>query len=375
MFSKIPEPFPCLANLPPLEGFEAILNAANFWSVKCSCTTDNGENTQNIFGRSHIRILETDLSHASMTELALVTSNPQIAPLIQGLLIHRGEDASLGEGFKWPRDELGQLIAPAVFIGQLVAIVSALPNCSSFAVSRAPNPVFTAVNKNFPTPSEAVTILNAVISIAGVQVGRYGTDFRLYGHSPSMKGNPVDQVSFDPIHLRDPGFRSAMEGIEVLTLKFPAGSADTVSFASSLMGSAPSLQELTIDFDEGKGAGTLMTQLVSTGPRFQLQSLTLRNGTLSGRDLWTFLEFNCATMRILHLEQIRLEENGSWLPIMGLLREGLPNLREAALIDLMSGPDAIDTWSLEFAEFPKGCHPDGPQHRRFVWDRKEEVAY
>ncbi|KAJ0422019.1 hypothetical protein BJY00DRAFT_311421 [Aspergillus carlsbadensis] len=375
MFFSLPQPFPCLFGLPPGEDYDAILDAADCWSVKCSCTLNELDDSQTVFGRSHLRIVETDLSQASLTKLTQLASNPRIAPLVQGLLIQGVEDAALGRGFNWSRGSLGQIIPPAVVISQLAGVIQSLPKCTSFAVSRAPNPIFTAVDKTHPTPSEAVTILNTAIALTGRKVKSYGIDFRLYSHTPSMKANPVDQVSFDSIHVKDPGFLDALESLETLTLKFPIESEDSISFALALLTSAPTLQNLTLDFDQGATAASFLTSLLSTEPTIQLDSLTLTNGALSGRDLLALFIYNCVNLRAVHLEQIRLEENGSWLPIMVLLRNGFPCLEEAKLLELMSGPNAIDWWSLELAGVRKEDVAGRSHRRRFIWEREDEMPY
>ncbi|KAL2860117.1 hypothetical protein BJX68DRAFT_261088 [Aspergillus pseudodeflectus] len=377
MFLNLPQPFPCLVGIPPGEDYDAILDAADCWSVKCSCTlNDDHDELQTVFGRSHLRIVETDLSQASLTKLTQLSSNSRIAALVQGLLIHRGEDAALGRGFNWSRNSLGKITPPAVLISQLAAVVQSLTNCVHFGVSRAPNPIFTAVDKTQPSPSEAVTILNTVIALTKREVKTYGIDFRLYSHTPSMKANPIDQVSLESIHIGDPAFLHSLQSLETLTLQFPIESeASTSSFALALIQSAPSIQNLAIDFDEGTSAGPFLSTLLSTGPTMQLETLTLTKGTLSGRDVLTLFIYNCVNLRSLHLEQIRLEENGSWLRIMDLLRNGFPCLEEAKLLELMSGNDAIDWWSLELAGVGKEDVGGKSRRRRFVWDRVEEMPY
>ncbi|KAL3454123.1 hypothetical protein BJX65DRAFT_301911 [Aspergillus insuetus] len=376
MFLTIPQPFPCLVGIPPGEDYEAILDAADCWSVKCSCTlNDDPDDLQTVSGRSHIRIVETDLSQTSLTKLTHLASNSRIAPLVQGLLIHRGEDAALERGFNWFRNSTGQIIPPAVVVSQLSAVVQSLANCVHFAVSRTPNLIFTAVDKSQRTPSEAVTILNTVIALTSRQVKTYGIDVRLYSHTPSMKVNPIDQVSFESIHIQNPAFLRSLESLETLTLKFPIESEGSSSFALGLLTSALNIQTLTIDFHKGTSAASFLSHLLSTGPTIQLETLTLTNGTLSGRDLLTLFVYNCVNLRSLHLEQIRLEENGSWLPIMDLLRNGFPCLEEAKLLELMSGPNAIDWWSLELAGVSKEGVAGVSQRRRFIWDREEDMPY
>jgi hypothetical protein len=377
MFLNLPQPFPCLVGIPPGEVYEAILDAADCWSVKCSCTlNDDPDDSQTVFDRPHIRIVETDLSQTSLTKLTQLASNARIAPLVQGLLIHRGDDSALGSGFNWARDPSGKIIPPAVVISQLGAIVQFLANCVHFAVSRAPNPIFTAVDKTQPTPSDAVTILNTAIALTGRQIKSYGIDSRLYySHTPSIKANPVDQVSFESINLQDPTFLRSLETLETLTLKFPFESEGSSSFALRLLTSAPNIQNLTIDFDEGTCATSFLSHLLSAGPTFQLETLTLTNGTLSGRDLLTLFLENCVNLRSLHLEQVRLEENGSWLPIMDLLRNGFPCLEEAKLLELMSGSHAIHWWSLELAGVSKETVAGVSQRRKFIWDREEDTPY
>ncbi|KAL2793966.1 hypothetical protein BJX66DRAFT_217691 [Aspergillus keveii] len=376
MFFNLPQPFPCLVGIPPGEDYDGILDAADCWSVKCSCTlNDDIDNFQTVFGRSHLRIVETDLSQASLTKLTQLSSNARIAPLVQGLLIHRGDDAALGSGFNWARDPPGKIIPPAVVISQLGAAVQSLANCVHCAVSRAPNLIFTAVDKTQPTPSDAVTILNTVIALTGRPIKSYGIDSRLYSHTPSMKANPVDQVSFESINLQDPTFLRSLETLETLTLKFPFESEGSSSFALSLLTSAPNIQNLTIDFDEGICATSFLSHLLSTGPTSQLETLTLTNGTLSGRDLLTLFLENCVNLRSLHLEQVRIEENGIWLPIMDLLRNGFPCLEEAKLLELMSGSHAIDWWSLELAGVSKETVAGVSQRRKFIWDREEYMPY
>jgi hypothetical protein len=376
MFLNLPQPFPCLVGIPPGEDYDAILDAADCWSVKCSCTLNGDhDDSRTVFGRSHIRIVETDLSQASLRKLTQLTSNSRIAPLVQGLLIYRAEDAALGRGFNWSGNPLGKITPPAVLISQLAAIVQSLTSCVHFGVSRAPNPIFTAVDKTQPLPSDAVTILNTVIALTKREIKSYGIDFALYSHTPSMKANPIDQVSLESIHIEDPAFLHSLQSLETLTLKVPIESEASVSFALGLLQSAANIQNLYIDFDQGTSAGTLLSTLLSTGPTIQLETLALTNGTLSGRDVLTLFIYNCVNLRSLHLEQIRLEENGSWLPIMDLLRNGFPCLEEAKLLDLMSGNDAIDWWSLELAGVGKDDVAGRSQIRRFVWDRVEDMPY
>ncbi|KAL3490054.1 hypothetical protein BJX62DRAFT_207927 [Aspergillus germanicus] len=190
-----------------------------------------------------------------------------------------------------------------------------------------------------------------------------------------MKANPIDQVSFDSIHIRDPAFLRSLESLETLALKFPIESEGSISFALGLLTSAPNIQNLTIDFDEGTSGTAFLSHLLSTGPSIQLETLTLTNGTLSGRDLLTLFIYNCVNLRALHLEQIRLEENGSWLPIMDLLRNGFPCLEEAKLLELISGNDAIDWWSLELAGISKETVAGVSYRRRFIWDREGDMPY
>jgi hypothetical protein len=226
-----------------------------------------------------------------------------------------------------------------------------------------------------PTPSEAITILNTVIAVTNRQIKSYGIDFRLYCHTPSMKANPIDQVSFELIHIKDPAFLRSLESLETLTLKFHIESEGAISFALALLTSAPNIQNLTLDFDEGTSAAPFLSQLLSTGPTIQLETLTLTNGTLRGQNLLTLFVYNCVNLRALHLEQIRLEENGSWLPIMDLLRNGFPCLEEAKLLELMSGNDAIDWWSLELAGVSKETVAGTSHRRKFIWDREEDMPY
>ncbi|KAL3461673.1 hypothetical protein BJX64DRAFT_289082 [Aspergillus heterothallicus] len=364
------ESFPCLLTGPPGEDIGAILNAADLLSLKCSCTHNDDEGSQSIFGSRHIPILETDLSLKSLTKLVQAASDSQLAPLVQGLLIHRREGASYGEGFTWPRDALGQLVTPGEILTSLAGIISYFHNCSSFAVSRAPNCVFTGVDKKFPTPSEVVAILNTAIALSGVTVKKYGIDFQPFLQGSAMKGNPADGVLLDSIQLRDPEFVAALQGIESLTLKLRVESEDSVSFVLALLRHTPSLRELTIDFNAGTAARTFLTRLLVQRPTFQLKHLSLKNSTLSGRALYTLFAANCTNLQTLHLEQIHLEEKGSWLPIIELLRVGVSHLNEAGLLDLTSGSDAIDSWSLDVVGAA-----NGPVGRKFVWDRSEKTPY
>ncbi|KAL2865957.1 uncharacterized protein BJX67DRAFT_382339 [Aspergillus lucknowensis] len=298
----------------------------------------------------HLRAVWTDFSRNSLAKLADLAENPRLAPLVHSLHIERAEDKPLGEGFAWPRDKWGQLVQPQAVTNQLTSVIQGFSNCSSFKVSRTPGIVFSEASQDFPTPGEAVSLFNTILAATGHCVQEeYEIDFKSSEFIPYNGENPADKVSFDVTILDHPAFRFTWSNLQSLTLKFPIQSDNTIDFAVSLIKSSLNLRKLAIDFDDGDGAAELLTRVLAAKPTFQLEGLTLTNGTLVGQGLFRFLRTHDSNLKTLRLDSIHLTKDGSWVPIMAVLRREFPCLVEAYLVDVSDGSSTTGAFTVDMS--------------------------
>lgn len=180
----------------------------------------------------------TDLSRNSLQKLRVVSENAQLKQHVQTLLIRKGEDDTLGQGFQWHRHPADHTEAPLPGFEELQDIlVHNLPNCRSFHIR---NPGGSGEESDDLTPSDVIAIVLSIVAHTSLPVDSFIVDFG---------SGYIDARRLQMWQYRQPLFRSGWSHVQELSLVQSLMTSETFDWAIGLIVHATSLRKLSLGFD------------------------------------------------------------------------------------------------------------------------------
>ncbi|RAL14537.1 uncharacterized protein BO97DRAFT_465035 [Aspergillus homomorphus CBS 101889] len=292
------------------------------------------------FGRIGLHTLRTDLSKANMSAMAELANACGYNHHVKRLYICGSSGCYLGYGFSWIRDfwsnrYLIWLLTSEGFL-RLRALLEKFPNCQSFHVSLSEEPEEGAW-KDCISPSDAIVVLLNLMSCMARPVKSFTCS-----HSDPKEQLPgiISSKNFSSRHFDDARLSITLSTLTELAILAYIKNDALANFVCNFASQASNLKKLELDFAAGSGAPTVMQQLGSGSSLVKLEELKLSNALgISGHDLYKVLLENCASLRILSLKVICLDDE-LWETILDSLMRDFPVLEEMTLLwiaDRVSG--------------------------------------
>lgn len=316
-----------LPGLPPelVEAVAFSLEAADLCQLRMTCRTLYNR-TYDVYWRASLRSIQTDLSHASLEKLDILSNNPQLSRYVHRLtfkgLAENGD--ILGEGLDWHRHSSGHLIdlqeQPAVKL--LRPILSRLVNCRSFECRSISTPDHLDL-EGITSASDAAQFILDIVAEDRLAVGSFSANLAARSY--------LDHRRFDLAYLKKPGFVDRWAHLEDLSLNFTPDDKIIVSWARDLILLARNVQKLNLSLDTGNHTFILMRSLASTTrlawPRLQELRLSRTRALFS---YLTALLHRCQkTLRVLHIGILATDATVSELQIFfETLGRAFPSLEE-----------------------------------------------
>lgn len=311
-----------------IEGIGVLLEAKDLCSLRLTCKLFY-QATIYHFGRTCLHCLETDLSLNSLDRIAVISQNQQLRHYVHHLSMNGIYPNFFGQGFTWDRHSSGRLLFPQPGIQKLQDILTLLANCSSFHICSV-NLWEDTLESDSLGPTDVVTIILNIVAETGLPVRSFSVDFKTPNLSREISADARRLYMPDPqtatfatawSHLRELSVRQDLE-------------LGTANWVTELVIHAPSLQKLTIDFDYGDAAESVIHRLSSADSLPQLQQLNLgRAGLEREEHFLDFLHRFRHSLHTLYLRSISLNVD-AWKPVLASLSNDLVSLESIRLMAL-----------------------------------------
>lgn len=311
--------------LPELvEVVASLLEPTDLCALRLACRALYNK-TYDVFWQTSLQNIQTDLSHASLTKLDILSNNPQLCRYVHGLtfkgLAENGD--VLGEGLDWNRHSSGHLVdlqeQPAVKL--LRPILSRLVNCKSFECYSTPTPDHLDL-EGITGATDAVQVILDIIAEARLPVASFSVN--LTGRSY------LDPRRFHLGYFKKPGFVNIWAHLEELILDFTPD-FEIFDWATDLIRLARNVKKLNMTLDTDHNTFTLMQRLASTESLIwpRLQELRLGRTRSSFPDLTALINKCQQTLRVLHIGMLATDATVSDLGIFfETLSRVFPSLQE-----------------------------------------------
>lgn len=338
------QPFSFLTNLPPelVHAITTFLETPEFCSLRLTCRKIYAS-TRGYFVRSYLHTVRTNLSLTALQRLQDLSQNPDLAPLVQKLVVKgRPEDDDFfGQGIVWERQHpSGHLSIPQKGIQQWQDVLRRLVHCRSFQLYR--NESYEIDNTGgLLTAGDALTLILGIIIEIQIPVVAFSVDFQ--------HGLAVDFIHMgrnNTSAVRRPEFITTWSGVQELSLNPILQPATTADWVFQLVQHARSLRKLQIDFGLGDETASFMHRLSYAELPFHLQEVTLGSmsqisGESLAQSLMRFLCRYCDSLRRIYLKAIFLEE-GDCVAVLRCLRESeFSALEEINIFHLRDGDKGL----------------------------------
>ncbi|OJI99488.1 hypothetical protein ASPVEDRAFT_516244 [Aspergillus versicolor CBS 583.65] len=309
--------------LPELvEVVASFLEATDLCKLRMTCRTLYN-NTHDVFWCTSLRNIQTDLSHASLTKLNILSNNPQLSRYVHRLTFKgfAGNGDILGQGLDWNRHSSGHLIdlqeQPGVKL--LRPILSRLPNCKSFECCSISTPDHVALEGITGATDAAQVILDIVAE----------TRLSVASFSANLSGRSyLDPRRFQLDYFKKSGFVERWAHLEELILHFTPDDEVILDWATQLILLARNVKKLNMSLGTDRNTFIFMRRLAKTEKSLawpQLQELRLSRASSSFADLTALLHECQQTLRVLHIGLLATDATLSDLQIFfQTLRTGFP---------------------------------------------------
>ena len=317
----MPVRFPGLA-VEIIELLTCTLEPTDVLSVRLVCRELYRKTLQH-FSRTFFTTVSTDLTPQSLQRLQNVSNSTHLAHSVKLLhIIH--DRGNLGQGFQWHRHSSGHLIAPLPGVDLLQDIlVHNLLNCRSFHIDG-----YDEVQQDASTdsiiPGDAIGIIFSIVAETGLTIQSFTVD--------TSPRNNLTEGRLDTERLRVPlcsheNFLAGWKELKELVLKCKITS-DQHGWLFDIISHAPRLCKLSFAFafEVGNHIDLFMRRLVSTRSCSKLEELNLRTAHMTAESFCQFILLNSATIRLLSLYFVTLDDGGSWSSVLNSLSGNLPYL-------------------------------------------------
>lgn len=320
-----------------------------------------------MFWRASLQNIQTDLSHASLKKLEMLSNNPQLCCYIHHLTLKGFDENSyiLGEGLEWNRHPSGHLInlqeQPAVKL--LQPILCRLVNCKSFECSSISTPDHPDL-ADIARATDAVQVFLDIVAEASLPVASFTVNFRAH-HNTGR--NYLDPRRLHLAYFKKAGFVARWAHVEELTLNFTLDFEIILNWASDLILSAPNLKKLDVNLETDDNTFFLIQRLASTDSLVwpQLQELRLRHTRSSIAHLTALLHKFQQTLRILCIGVLRTDASVDDLKLFfQTLSRGFPSLEEIDFWPWWSGTGIYDPQIVHYPGVPENFMMDETEKAR-----------